>query len=412
MRFLLLVLLALPTMLSAKTDFSVRASAFGSLGWLPATDVLRARTGRYFSDESLDVRSLFEVSHSGWEFAVHHQLMYRHGDLLSQRDSEADSLNSLPGGDESRALDLSWSVHSGASQSLWHRFDRLSVGWSNRRWRIRLGRQASSWGNGLIFQPADALNPFSPVAVDTEFKPGDDMLLVEHRFASGQDVQAIAVARRDANSDLRGASGSYGVKWHTPVGESDLELFFMRHYADEVFGAGFAQPVGDLLLRADVIVTRSEAGAHRVSAVINSDATFVWGETQANLLVEYFLNGFGEDAPRLDSLRQGLRDRLRRGELANVGKQYLACSLRLTPDLRWNYGGLLLANLDDGSVLAQMGIALLPSDYSSIDLGVTFGVGRDSGDEYRGLHVSNDPGLEELTSGGGGRLYLRLARYF
>ena len=414
MRFLLPLagLLATHAGLWAESDFTLRASAFGSLGWLPDTDIVRLELGPHYSDDSIDVRSMFEASQSGWEFAVHHQLIYRHGDLLDLSGSQGDSINSLPRGDSARAFELSWVLDSGASHALWHRIDRLSIGWSNRQWRVRLGRQALSWGNGLIFQPVDVLNPFSPVAVDTEFKPGDDMLLIERRFSSGQELQAIGVARRGGGGDVQASSGSYGIRWHAPIGESDLEVFAMRHYEDSIMGLGFAQPVGELLFRGDLIMTRTEAGAHRLSAVVNSDATFVWGETQVNLWVEYFHNGFGEDAPRLDNLRQGLAERLERGELTNVGKHYLAVSVRLTPGSRWNYGGLLLTNLDDGSLLTQVGLNFLPSDYSSVDVGLTYGLGKSLGDEYRGLRVSNNPGFGHLTSGGGGRLYLRLARYF
>lgn len=414
MRFLLLLagLFCTGACLWAESDFTLRASAFGSLGVLTDEDIVRPELGAHFSDESIDVRSMFEASDSGWELALHHQLIYRHGDLLGLGASEGDSINSLPRGDHARAFDLSWSLDSGALHAFWHRIDRLSVGWSNRLWRVRVGRQALSWGNGLIFQPVDVLNPFSPVAVDTEFKPGDDMILIEHRFTSGQELQAIGVARRGVGGGVQASTGSYGLKWHTPIGESDLEVFAMRHYEDSTLGMGFAQPVGDLLLRGDLIVTRTQAGAHRVSAVVNSDATFIWGETQVNLWVEYFLNGFGEDEPRLDNLRQGLAERLARGELSNVGKHYLALSLRLTPSLRLNYGGLMLANLVDGSLLTQVGLNFLPSDYSSIDIGLTYGFGNDLGDEYRGLRVSNAAGLDQLTSGGGARVYLRLARYF
>ena len=413
MRFwLIAVLLATPALLWAETDFTLRASAFGSLGLLTDEDILRPELGAYYSDESVDVRSMVESSSSGWEFAVHHQLIYRHGDLLGLGGTEDDSINSLPRGDDARAFDLSWSLDSGDSHALWHRIDRLSVGWSNRQWRVRVGRQALSWGNGLMFQLVDVLNPFSPVAVDTEFKPGDDMILVEHRFASGQELQAIGVARRGAGGSVQASSGSYGLRWHTPIGESDLEIFAMRHYEDSTMGLGFAQPVGELLFRGDLVVTRTEAGAHRFSAVVNSDATFVWGGTLVNLWVEYFHNGFGEDEPRLDNLRQGLAERLGRGELTSYGKHYLGVSLVMTPSMRWNYFGLLLSNLDDGSLLTQVGLNFSPSDYTSIDAGLTYGFGNDLGDEYRGLRVSNDPDLDHLTSGGGGRLYLRLARYF
>ncbi len=396
----------------ATSDFQMRISAFGSIGSLPEEDTLRSAFGEYYSDASADVRSLYEWSESGWEFALHHQLIVRRGDLSILDNAQDDSLNSLPAGDDARAFDLSWGIDRGEEHALWHRFDRASIGWSNRAWRVRLGRQALSWGNGLIFQPVDVLNPFSPVAVDTEYKPGDDMVLVEHRFSGGQEIQAIAVARRGRSGDVAASSGSYGVRWHSPINASDLEAFAMRHYEEEIYGIGYSQPIGDLLLRGDLVLTSTRDGAHRVSAVINSDATLSWGDTLVNLLLEYFYNGFGEDRPVLDSLRPALAERLARGELVTAGKHYLAMSAVFTPDLRWNYGGLVLANLADASMLVQLRATFLPSDFSSVDVGVTYSFGNDLGDEYRGLALSSDGAKAGMTSGGGARLYLRLARYF
>lgn len=414
MKALLLVagLLATQAGLAAQTDVQLRASAFGALGRLPDEEVLRPVFGRHFSDSSADVRSMFEASGGGWEFALHHQLIYRRGDLIDVGESDDDALNRLPRGDETKALDLSWSFDSSENQAMWHRLDRFSVGWSNRFWRVRVGRQAVSWGNGLVFQPVDVLNPFSPVAVDTDYKPGDDMILVERRFASGQELQAISVVRRGAERDIDAASGSYGLRWHTPLGESDLEVFAMRHYEDEVAGLGYSQPVGELLIRGDLMLTQTERGNERVSAVINSDVTFSSGETVVNLWVEYFYNGFGQDSPQLDTLDQDLLDRLSRAELSNVGKHYLAISAQFRPSLRWSYGALVLANVTDGSLLTQLRATFLPSDLSSVDFGITHGLGNDLGDEYRGLRVSSEPDFENMTSGGGGRVYLRLARYF
>ena len=414
MRFLLLVagLLAAQATFAADTDFSIRTSAFGSLGLLPDEDLLRPRLGPHFADASADVRSMFEASAGGWEFALHHQLIYRQGDLIGLSESGDDTLNRLPRGDDARAFRLSWSLDSDSNRAIWHRFDQVSVGWSNRQWRFRVGRQAVSWGNGLVFQPVDVLNPFSPVAVDTEYKPGDDLVLVERRFSSGQELQAIAVARRGSGGDLSGSSGSYGLRWHSPLGESDLEIFAMRHYGDQMLGLGIAKPLGELLIRGDLLVTRTQEGASRFSAVVNTDVHFAWGETMVNLWLEYFYNGFGEDDPRLDSLSQDLLHRIERGELSTVGKHYLALSARFTPSLRVSYGGLLLANLQDMSVLSQFSVEFLPSDLASVSLGVTYGFADDRGDEYGGLRVSSDPELEQLTSGGGGRVYLRIARYW
>ena len=41
---------------------------------------------------------------------------------------------------------------------------------------MRFGRQAITWGNGLVFNAMDIFNPFDPAAVDKEYKTGDDMI--------------------------------------------------------------------------------------------------------------------------------------------------------------------------------------------------------------------------------------------
>jgi hypothetical protein len=60
---------------------------------------------------------------------------------------------------------------------------------------VRVGRQALTWGSGLVFRPMDLFNPFSPTATDTEYKPGADMVYVQQVFADGSDLQLIVVPR-------------------------------------------------------------------------------------------------------------------------------------------------------------------------------------------------------------------------
>ncbi|MDE2462520.1 MAG: hypothetical protein KGO02_02215, partial [Alphaproteobacteria bacterium] len=55
------------------------------------------------------------------------------------------------------------------------RIDRLSVSYSSTHVVLKLGRQALTWGAGLVFRPMDLFDPFAPDAIDTEYKPGTDM---------------------------------------------------------------------------------------------------------------------------------------------------------------------------------------------------------------------------------------------
>ena len=57
--FLLAGLFASQAALWADTDFKLRASGFGLFGLLPSEDLARRQLGAHYSDESIDVRSMF-----------------------------------------------------------------------------------------------------------------------------------------------------------------------------------------------------------------------------------------------------------------------------------------------------------------------------------------------------------------
>ena len=84
-----------------------------------------------------------------------------------------------------------------SSDFILHRLDRLSLGYTSESLVMRLGRQAVTWGNGLVFYPMDIFNPFNPVAIDKDYKTGDDMLYGQWTTYQGNDWQMILLPRRD-----------------------------------------------------------------------------------------------------------------------------------------------------------------------------------------------------------------------
>ena len=75
-----------------------------------------------------------------------------------------------------RLMNLSNVISESDGSITAHRLDRLYFDYANDRAFFRVGRQAISWGNGLIYNPMDLFNPFDPAAIDREYKTGDDML--------------------------------------------------------------------------------------------------------------------------------------------------------------------------------------------------------------------------------------------
>ena len=98
---------------------------------------------------------------------------------------------------------------------------------------MKFGRQAITWGNGLIYNVMDIFNPFDPAAVDKEFKTGDDMLYGQYLLSGGNDVQGVMVFRRDPiTEDVEADQSSLAFKYHhmasrastTPSSRSTTEI--------------------------------------------------------------------------------------------------------------------------------------------------------------------------------------------
>jgi hypothetical protein len=90
------------------------------------------------------------------------------------------------------------------------RIDRLSVTYSSTHVVLKFGRQALTWGAGLVFHPMDLFDPFAPDAIDTQYKPGTDMLYGQYLFDNGSDLQAVIVPRPAHNGGGLTAKASCG----------------------------------------------------------------------------------------------------------------------------------------------------------------------------------------------------------
>ncbi len=140
-----------------------------------------------------------------------------------------------------------------------HRLDRLSVGFTTERSAWRFGRQAISWGNGMVFTPMDVFNPFDPAAVDKEYKTGDDMLYGQYGFDNGNDLQGVAVVRRDpVTGQVEQDQSSLAFKYHGFLGMNEYDLLAAEHYGDRILGLGGNVALGGAVWRGDLTWTRTD----------------------------------------------------------------------------------------------------------------------------------------------------------
>ena len=388
---------------AAGAELDARLKYFATVGWLPEEDLQRQLSGTPAFDDNVDLRLMFRHRTGAVTWIADHSTTLIRGDGLDQ--AAGITLDQTQVDDDRRLADLTWTLDDGDHHRLLHRFDRLGVQIRRGRWNVTAGRQAVSWGNGLVFQPLDLFNPFAPTTVDQDYKAGDDLLLVERALDDGGNVQILAVARRDVTAD----AGSLAAKWHRFVGMGEVELVAARHFEDRVFGAALRFPVGGALVRSDVVATRLAGGDWRLSGIVNLDYSLVLGRRNVYLFGEYFHNGFGVDAlPATPAAYpEPLTERLGRGELFNLMRDYLAFGGTVEWHPLWSQALTLIGNLGDGSVLLQTQLSHEPGDHQRLELGVVAPLGS-AGDEFGGVPVMGDA----LTVGGGTRAYLRWAYYF
>jgi len=332
----------------------------GNLFRFPDNSAFHDLDGSTGTAQSLDTRLNAGTSRGPWDFSMSYQLIALRSDLLRAAESLAGS--AAVGGDvisdRRRWWDLTHSTAHGDRSAVINRLDRLYLGFTSEHMVWRLGRQAVSWGNGLVFTPMDVFNPFDPAAVDKEYKTGDDMLYTQWLFASGADLQGIALVRRNPDSgQVEADESSLAFKYHGFIGTDEFDLLLAKHYGDLLLGAGGIVSLGGAIWRGDVTLTQVDR--HSVfSAVSNISYSWTWGRRNVSGLVEYYFTEFGQNhqnyAP--DALQQNpdLLRRLERGELFTLGRHYLAASLTLEMTPLFRLTPNVFVNLQDPSALAQL----------------------------------------------------------
>ncbi|MDP7518165.1 MAG: hypothetical protein QGI17_13730 [Arenicellales bacterium] len=292
-----------------------------------------------------------------------------------------------------------------------HRLDRLSVGYSETAYVFRFGRHAVSWGNGVIFQPMDIFNPFSPTAIDKEYKSGDDMAYLQNLLASGNDVQTVLIPRRDITSgQLHADESSLAVKYRHTHGGADIDLLVARHYAENLAGFGFAADWKGAVIRGDLVNSRNN-GKSILSGVTSINYSWVWGGYNMTGYAEYFRNGYGitdgDYSALALSTNPALVSRISRGEVFTLGQDYLAAGMTIEWAPRWRLYPVLINNMSDGSWLTQWVASLDWKEDWTLLTGVNLPFGA-KGTEYGGIEGTT-PG-EYI--GGGKSLFLQIACYF
>lgn len=380
---------------------------------IPEDSVLQSISADSMQDHNFEVRLKLAARHERWGFDTHLQFITVHSDTLSGFRNLPQII--FPGAgiinDDRRWFNLSHELTNEGKNATLLRLDRISVAYTGDKAVIRFGRQAISWGNGLLFTPMDIFNPFDPATVDKEYKTGDDMLYGQYLLDNGNDVQAVAVVRRDpVSGDVEQDQSSLAVKYHGFRGNNEYDLLLAEHYGQRVLGLAASTDLGGAVWRGDLVWTDTDPGSvfSTVGGISYSGVTA--GHNWTGFL-EYYYNGFGQSDG--DYSAAGLADnpellkRLSRGELFNLGRHYLGTSVTVEATPLLHFTPNVFINLTDPSALAQLVLAYDWKQDIQLLAALNIPIGP-NGSEYGGI----DAGLPGLYVSIGPSLFAQLAWYF
>lgn len=366
-------------------------------------DVLGAKNRNDFSG---NLRLSWEPRWENWSVSFHYVVAFDDGDNVRLQRAEKTLLPEPP----PTWFNLTETFVDHAQVVATQKIDRLSIAYTWPHLVVRIGRQALTWGSGLVFRPMDLFDPFSINATDTEYKPGTDMLYVQWLFNDGSDLQFIVVPK-PARSGAQPSSdaSSVAIHLHTTVFNHELSGLLARDHGNWVSGLGLNGALAGSTWNVEFVPT-FERTTTRLSALANISDAITLFSRNATVFAEYFHNGFGVDAQSFSfaTLSPDLVDRLARGQLFDTRRDYLAAGLTLEVDPLMNVSPTLIAQLNDASVFALLSATRSLGDNLTLVGGIQAPVGP-ARTEFGGLPLSPGSGTVLAPPL---LVYLQLRRYF
>ena len=235
MRLAAALVLAFPAL--AQTDNNLHGRLeVQDAGQFAGPDSIQAQFGAQDANDALGaLRLTWEPTWGRWSFSFHYVISAEDGPDVTLAHAEAGLLPQPP----PTWFNLTDTFESRGPLTASQTIDRLAVTYTTPDLVVRVGRQALTWGSGLVFRPMDLFDPFSPSATDTEYKPGVDMLYVQRLFADGSDLQLIVAPRPDhVGGPPTLDSSSAALHFQTTLLGHQTTWLLARDHGDWVAGAG------------------------------------------------------------------------------------------------------------------------------------------------------------------------------
>lgn len=359
---------------------------------------------------------------SDWSTEAHYELVALGGDTL-ERNNALDAvlpaetteqlLASQVPDDQTRLMNLTRRFSASDRSTAYHRLDRLNVNYAGSWGSVRLGRQALTWGDGLLFNPMDLFNPFAPTTVQRDYKTGDDMAHLQLPFENG-NLQFLHVPRRDAlTGEVDSDQSSAAVKWHGRGGSLEADAMLAAHYDDRVVGLGASGYLGGAVWRMNSVYTRlanSTGHDSYIQFVANLDYAWAWRGKNVYGLIEVYYNELGVENNYAAALTDpAVFKRLQRGELFTLGKRYLAGGIQLEWHPLVQVHVTSIINIDDPSGIMQPQVLWDMSDNLQLIAGASWHWGG-ANTEFGGFDTTANN--TEITVAPDNQVYVWLTRHF
>jgi hypothetical protein len=410
MRILLFALLLSNSVQAA--DFSGRIK-LDAIGYDAGVETPEAALG-YERSSELAGQLRLELNHQWqqWKMQVAWQLDARHGSAVERDQALATAYPTLAvTSTDTSYWDLDDNITDSNRTYSSQRLDRLNLSYSRDTLVMRLGRQALTWGSGLVFHPMDLVNPFQPVATDTAFKRGTDMAYLQWLLADGSDIQLVGVPHKVRDTQDPDGNKPTSAVFANIVGDTvQWNVLLAKDRADSVLGIGASGPWGGAVWNLQVIPTYLERHTTRTSVLMNLSYAGTFLDRNITSFVEYYHNGFGEAGSdySLADLNTDLLLRLRRGQLFVTGRDYVSAGAT------WEWTPLLqllptfILNLQDHSGLFDLQLSRSLGNDTNFKAGLRLAIGG-RGSEFGGLETVSGSGLYLARPN---QVFVRLETYF
>ena len=313
--------------------------------------------------------------------------------------------------DKRRLLNLTKTIKETDDYLSWHRFDRLFFSIKPSWGDIIAGRQAITWGNGFIFNPMDLFNPFAPSDTIRDYKMGDDLISLRVNTQLLGECNLLYVPRRDViTQKVDFESSSAAGKLHFFTGDIEMDVLGAWHYNEIVLGLGTIGYVKDAAFRTDLVWSTLNDGKNLkgyFEFIVNIDYSWTWKEKNVYGFIEYYHNGLGRNNYTNALVDPEEMERIDRGELFALGKNYLSGQIQIELHPLFNIYLSVINNVRDPSGIIQPRAVFSVTQNSDLNFGASIFYGK-KGSEYGGFLI---PGTNYYTNAAP-NAYVQFTYYF